>query len=178
MKSLQGRFLIAAPKLVDPNFYRTVLLMVQHNDDGALGLVLNRPSATRVADVWSAISDGPCIHDGPVYQGGPCEGPLMLLHTHEPASQIAVGKGIHLSTEEDHLRWLVEHDAGAVKAFVGYAGWAPGQLEAEMLAGSWLHSPASVRSAIERVPDWEKLIRKLTPSLIEVKVVPPDPSHN
>ena len=102
----------------------------------------------------------------------------MLLHSHEPASQVKVGRGLHFSAEQDHVRWLVEHDGGPIKAFVGYAGWSPGQLESELTSGSWLHTPATAKMAIERVPDWDRLIKKLTPGVIEVKIMPQDPSMN
>ena len=178
MRSLKGRILIAAPKLMDPNFYRAVLLMVEHGEEGAMGLVLNRPTQTRIADVWPTLSEGQCMHDEPLFYGGPCEGPLMLLHTHEAASQIAVRKGLHFSADDDHVRWLVEQDGGPIKAFAGYAGWSPGQIESELASGSWLHAPTNARAVIGRVPSWEKIIGKLTPGLIEVKIVPQDPSFN
>lgn len=171
--------MIASPKLLDPNFYRTVLLMVQHDEqEGAMALVLNRPTQTYLRDIWPKVSDGECRRDGVIFHGGPCEGPLMLLHTHEPASQIEIGRGLHLSSQEEQIRWLVENDGGPFKAFVGYAGWSPGQLESELTAGSWLHIPAADGNLIEQLPDWDQIIAELTPDVIEIKIVPPDPSLN
>lgn len=178
MVDLRGKFLIASPKLVDPNFYRAVLLMVQHNDAGAMGLVLNRPTETRVKDVWEQVSDGECRTDAVLYHGGPCEGPLMLLHTHEPASQIEIGGGLYFSAERDHVQWLLEGDGGPTKAFVGYAGWTAGQIEAEIAEGSWLHLPANAEAVLEGEPAWEELIKRIAPAMIEVRVVPKDPSLN
>ena len=74
MKSLQGHLLVASPKLVDPNFFHTVVLLVQHNQEGALGLVLNRPLQTTVQEMWQEVGESQCEVDQPLHQGGPCEG--------------------------------------------------------------------------------------------------------
>ena len=81
MKSLQGQLLIASPKLFDPNFFRSVILLVQHGENGALGLVLNRPLEMTIANAWEQVSEMPCEATGFLHQGGPCDGPLMVLHT-------------------------------------------------------------------------------------------------
>jgi putative transcriptional regulator len=178
MATLRGKLLVAAPKLVDPNFYRAVLLMVQHADEGAMGLVLNRPTQTALRQAWAEAEGGDCSADVLLYQGGPCEGPLMLLHTHEPAGQIELGDGLYFSAEEDHVRWLVEGDGGPIKAFVGYAGWSPGQLEEEIAQGAWLVVESDLQTLVSADPDWEDLIRRLIPGMIEVKIMPQDPRLN
>ena len=81
MKSLKGHFLVASPHLADANFYRSVVLMIQHDEDGAVGLVLNRPTDNTIAEVWEMISESPCDVQGCVSIGGPVAGPLMALHT-------------------------------------------------------------------------------------------------
>src|SRR5208282_6015778 len=87
MEVLQGRLLIASPRLVDPNFFRSIVLLVQHSEDGALGLILNRQLKISVRSAWAQISQSVCQADGFLYQGGPCDGPLMVLHTIEEFSQ-------------------------------------------------------------------------------------------
>ena len=72
MNSLQGHLLIAAKSLRDPNFLRTVLLMIEHNEDGAMGLVLNRPSRLSMKEAWSEVRDTPCPINDPLFHGGPC----------------------------------------------------------------------------------------------------------
>ena len=178
MSGLQGKILIAAPKLLDPNFHQTVLLMVQHGQEGAMGLVLNRPTQTSLRQAWEEVEEGECSKEGVIYQGGPCEGPLMLLHTHEPAGEIEIGGGVCFSAESDHVRWLVEGDGGPIKAFVGYAGWSPGQLEGEIAEGAWLVAQGEPEELLEIDPVWDDLIRRIMPGMIEVKIVPKDPSMN
>src|SRR5438876_10549654 len=88
--SLQGQLLLATVKLVDPNFARAVVLMVQHDENGAMGLILNRPLETTIQEVCSQQLDLTCAVDGPLHLGGPCEGPLMILHTRQLDAQVEV----------------------------------------------------------------------------------------
>jgi len=81
MKSLQGHLLIASPTLLDPNFRKSVVLLVQHNEEGAMGLVLNRPTETKLCEAWTQVAETDCASDASLNLGGPCEGPLMALHT-------------------------------------------------------------------------------------------------
>src|SRR5437764_733950 len=101
MTSLQGQLLIASPKLLDPNFAQSVILMIQHNDEGALGLVLNRPLGMSVRSAWEQVSEIPCEIESPLLKGGPCEGPLMVVHTSAALSQVEVLPGVYFSTEKD-----------------------------------------------------------------------------
>src|SRR5687767_11112387 len=96
MTSLQGQLLIASPKLVDPNFFHTVILLVQHNDEGALGLVLNRPLRTTVKEMWREVAeDEECEVEGPLHQGGPCEGALMVVHADAAEAEAQVTDGVY-----------------------------------------------------------------------------------
>jgi putative transcriptional regulator len=137
MTSLQGHLLVAPPQLRDPNFLHTVVLMVQHDQDGALGLVLNRPLETSVAEAVASAVQSPCRCDDHLYQGGPCEGPLMVLHTHPKAGEIEALPGVFFSTQQAKVEWLLENNSGPIKYFAGYSGWGAGQLEAELAAGGW-----------------------------------------
>jgi len=181
--SLKGQLLVASPKLRDPNFFRSVVLMVQHDDNGSLGLVLNRPLEVTIHDAWKKLSELPCEVDGPLHQGGPCEGVLMAIHTDIEASDMEVIEGVHFSTTKDAIEHLVAHTGGHVRLFVGYAGWSPGQLEGEISEGAWM----TIQATHERVFDqssgsWELLVRAIgRESLLQwldPKIVPEDPSMN
>jgi putative transcriptional regulator len=184
MESLQGQLLIASPRLVDPNFYRTVVLMVQHNEEGALGLVINRPLQTTVREMWKEVNeDEDCDVPGSLHQGGPCEGPLMVLHADDVYSEIEVMKGVYFCTRRDTIERLVADNSSAMKFFVGYAGWSTGQLEAELKEGSWLSAPADPKLVFEGDDElWAALVRALSKAavvgLVDPKLIPDDPSVN
>ena len=114
MDSLQGKLLIASPRLLDPNFARAVVLMVQHGEEGALGLVLNRPLETSVSDLFEQVLGAPTAAEGVLHQGGPCKGPLMVLHTHEEAADLTVRDGVYFSTEREKIESLIKGDHGAL----------------------------------------------------------------
>jgi putative transcriptional regulator len=183
MKSLRGHLLIAARTLVDPNFFRSVVLMVQHGKEGAMGLVLNRPLDVTVKSAWEQVSEIPCDVAGALYQGGPCEGPLMVVHDDEEASEVQIMPGVHFSTGKDSIEHLVGQNTGNMKFFVGYSGWSPGQLERELEDGGWLVVPASAPAVFGEAEDrWDALVRDLsrsaTLSSINPKLIPEDPSVN
>jgi putative transcriptional regulator len=181
--SLKGHFLVASPKLRDPNFHRAVVLLVQHDDQGSLGLVLNRPLDVSVEAAWNQLSKTPCELHGPLHQGGPCEGVLMALHTDLEASDLQVIDGVQFSTTRDAIEHVVSHGGGEVRLFVGYAGWSPGQLEGELADGSWLTTPATGPSVFDaKEHAWDRLIRQIgrdtLSQLIDPRLVPDDPSVN
>jgi putative transcriptional regulator len=183
MKSLQGQLLIASPKLLDPNFFKSVVLVVQHGDGGALGLILNRKIDVTLQTAWSQVSEEPCGVEGNLHQGGPCEGPLMVVHGEESLGQLEVLPGLHFSTERESIEELVGRNDGPMKFFVGYAGWAPGQLEGEIEEGSWLTTVAA-RDDVFRTDDrqWDEMMKRIaraaTFPFIDPKLIPPDPSLN
>jgi putative transcriptional regulator len=143
--TFRGKLLVASPPLVDPNFDRTVVLMLEHNDEGALGVVLNRPSGTPLDDIlpeWRAAASEPDV----LFVGGPVS----------PEAVIALARGSGGSRDGDGDRegWaplfadLASVDVGrdpldlgvpldALRVFAGYAGWSPGQLEGEIEQGGW-----------------------------------------
>jgi len=107
----------------------------------------------------------------------------MVMHTEHDASQIEVCPKLHVSTEKDNVEWLLETGAEPMKFFIGYAGWSPGQLEAEMETGAWLTAPASAEHIFK--PNdrlWAELLRSVDPTLtalgLNPKIVPDDPSMN
>lgn len=182
MDSLQGKLLVASPVLDDPNFVRTITLMVRHDEDGALGLVVNRPTRTSLSDVWERIADTPCNQSPLLHDGGPCEGPLMLLHRGEGHADHEILPGIYFTADRDNVGPLVAGD-DAIKPFVGYAGWTGGQLEGELETGSWLIVDARADLVFDAdATTWGRLAERLAPGLLYPDVpdglFPSDPSLN
>ncbi len=182
MKSLQGQFLIAAPNLDDPNFFRAVVLMIQHDEEGAMGVILNRSSHRLLREVWSQVSETPCETLEPIFVGGPVPGPILALHQSESLSESNVLPNVHVATQKDSLEQLIQHHQ-RWRIFLGYAGWAGGQLEAEMNMGGWITLPATA-DLVFSDPDqlWaevtqqagEDFVRRFFPR----GEIPPDPSLN
>lgn len=148
--SLTNQLLIAMPGMADPNFSTTVTLICEHNDDGALGLVINRPLDLKLGGLLSQLdvsNPDPGAADIPVLMGGPV-GAERGFVLHNPGTDyensLAVSDDIQLTLSRDVLDAMAAGD-GPRKSLValGYAGWQPGQLENEMLANSWLNVPAT-----------------------------------
>jgi putative transcriptional regulator len=182
MESLTGKLLIAATQLGDPNFAHTVTLIVQHDENGALRLTLKRPTETTVKEACSEALELSCVVAGVLYQGGPCQGPLMVLHDCDVDSQIEVMEGVRFTTERGEIESHFLHPDARMKCFVGYSGWGPGQLEMEYDAGSWHTFPADP-DQIFNGPDgeehYDKLIKKLTiGQWIDPEKIPEDPNVN
>jgi putative transcriptional regulator len=181
-ESFQGHLLAAVPELRDPNFARSVVLLVQHNEEGAFGLVINRPTDARLRDVWNQVSEAPCRREDKLHVGGPVEGPLMALHQHQTCSEKIVIPDVHFCSGRDHLEQLVAED-GPVKFFAGFAGWGSGQLEGEMSENSWLILPARPAMVFSNDPSlWEEIVRQAANArmvdMLKIRHVPPDPTMN
>ncbi len=143
METLRGQLLVSAPSLEDPNFARTVVIVGEHNEEGALGVVLNRPSDTEVAEAVPDLAD--LVEDGEiVHVGGPVQtsAVLVLAEFAEPeqAQQLVVGDVGFLAVDEEDDR--VATAVCRARVFAGYAGWGPGQLEAELAREDWIVEPA------------------------------------
>jgi putative transcriptional regulator len=183
MNSLKGHLLIAAPDMPDDDFAETVILLVEHAEDGAYGLILNQPTDLTVRDAWAQSHDTPCLIDAVVYSGGPCGQFLTALHGNQALSNIEVVAGLHYSQEPAKLVQVVEQRVDPVRFFVGFAGWDTGQLEAELEDGSWLSIPASPEHVFAQEDDlWRKLVKQLlgerTLSMLKIKHRPDDLSVN
>ena len=189
MDSLRGKLLLASRRMADPNFFRTVILMVQHGEDGALGLVLNRPLEMTVKQACDDALELTCCTEDVLHQGGPCQGPLMVLHSDRHIGTGHLGKlthdevfaGVYFSTERDELEWLLKQEKPPAKFFVGYSGWSPGQLETELDSGSWLIVAATKQLVFQpgETEQWSKLVTRLTlGQRINADMIPDDPSVN
>ncbi|RKY21918.1 MAG: YqgE/AlgH family protein [Planctomycetota bacterium] len=156
-----GFLLVASPDLLDPNFRRTVALIVSHDEEGAFGLVLNRPLERNLADVTDDAH--PRAEGVPLMQGGPVDlGRLQLMSScSECGHAVLPGVTVGVSLED-----LDEHEQEcriAVNAYVGYAGWGPGQLERETEEGSWIVAPAEARHVFDVPAEqlWATVLREL-----------------
>jgi len=174
---------VASPKLGDPNFFRSVVLVVRHNEEGAFGLILNRPSDTPLKHIWDKVSTTPCETDAVIHHGGPCPGPLMAIHTEEFLAESEVLPNLYFAADKEKLEHLVLKPSKAARFYAGYAGWQSGQLEAEMKEGAWFNSPAQQEHAFWPQDDlWEEVCRVLSATTriagIKLKHQPSDPSLN
>jgi len=159
--SLQNHFLIAMPSLADPNFQQSVTYVCEHNEQGAMGIIINRPLEIQLGDVLQHMdieTDDPRVADQIVYLGGPVHTERGFVLHRPPGrweAMLEVSDSIGITTSQDILSAIAlgEGPDRAVVA-LGYAGWGPGQLEKELLANAWLSGPADP-GIIFDLP-WEK----------------------
>lgn len=168
-ESLAPTLLLAMPQMQDPNFARSVVLLCRHEKDGAMGLVVNRKTDTRVSSI--AVLDPPPKRDNGLdaWIGGPVEpqrGWLLLGYDPDVPGTLEVGEGIYLCASADVLRRVIEADAAANsehRFLLGYAGWGGGQLESELAASAWLTADVTKSLVFATPPEemWEAAIRSL-----------------
>ena len=163
MKCVQGHFLVAAGGQLDPNFAETVILVVDHNDRGALGVVINRPGNV-ASRVFAARAARRRPAKPRLYRGGPVTGPLMAVHTDERLGELEILPGVFFSARERNVRSLVQQRERPYKVFVGYAGWSAGQLENELERGVWRIAAATPDQVFSESDDlWHRLSRQAFP---------------
>jgi putative transcriptional regulator len=183
MKSVKGHLLVASPGLITPFFSRTVILMIEHSPEGAMGVVLNRATEATVRDVAEQVLDEPLDWDKPIGIGGPVNGPLLVVHAEEAASDQRIRAGLHSTVEAARVRDLLRRKVEPSVVVANYSGWGPGQLEGEMDEDSWLVWPAT-DDLVFADPDnlWEKVVALVRAAQLQemtgVKDIPPDPSVN
>jgi len=182
MATYAGQLLVATPRLADPNFARTVILLLDHDEDGALGVVINRPSELPLGAVLPGWSDA-VTHPAHLFHGGPV------------AVDSAVAVGVAGGSDTDGFKpmvdgfGLVDLDADpdalatglvGIRVFSGYAGWGAGQLESEVEEGSWYVVSANVTDLLHPDPEslWRGVLRRQTGDLAYVATFPDDPSQN
>jgi putative transcriptional regulator len=183
-KVTRGTFLIATPHLRDPNFRQTVVLMCEHGSGGSLGLVINRRTDQHIMEVLPQATG---LHEkvGLVYVGGPVQKDnLLVLHRMgrevPDARQIFDGVclGGDLVALEEASAEGQEEDL--IRVYMGYAGWAPGQLQFELSTGSWIVLPADLKMVFARDPlhVWPTILRSLGGAYTLYATMPADPSSN
>lgn len=176
MDSLQGQLLISSPLLHDPNFRRTVVLMTHHDDEGAMGLVLSRPSEIRVAEAVPELADLP--GDELVYVGGPVQPEaVVVLVEHEAEPELPIVGNIAFMQADTELDEL---DTVRARVFAGYSGWGPGQLEGELEVSSWIVVPAEPDDAFAPDPDelWRTVLHRKGGKFALIATMPYDPKLN
>jgi putative transcriptional regulator len=182
MTSLRGQLLLAGPMLKDPNFDRTVVLITEHTEDGAMGLVLNRPSTVSVAD---AVPDLTWVADPDAYVhvGGPVapNGVIVLAEWVDPSQAVVL--------VEDDLGFVpgdaddTDALAAAVRrarVYAGHAGWGPGQLEEELAEEAWITESPLREELFSDQPEglWAAVLRRKGREFALLSTMPPDPSLN
>ena len=172
--SLAGQFLIATPEMQDPRFAETVVMMIRHNRDGAMGIVINRPvGELALSGLLDAIGEKGDAASGtvPVFQGGPVQLELgFVLHStdYRQPETIDVTAGIAMSASPQIFRDIAAK-AGPKQSLIafGYAGWGPGQLEGELARNAWFTAPADPRMLFDedRNKVWERAMERRTRDL-------------
>ncbi len=178
MESLAGKLIVSSPSLVDPNFRRTVVLMTHHDEEGAMGLVLSRPSELSVAEAVPGLADFPGADS--VYIGGPVQTDaiIALVELEEPDDEVepVVGAVGFLPGDAEPEDMPITR----ARVFAGYSGWGPGQLEAEMAEPAWIVVPADPDDVFAADPDelWRTVIRRKGGRYSLLATMPFDPSLN
>lgn len=180
--TLKGRLLVASPALRDPNFDRTVVLLLEHTEDGALGVVLNRPSQLDLSEAlpeWGGLAIEPQV----VFVGGPVQtGSLIGLAAAWTDGQVEgwtplIGRLGAVDLEHPDA---LAPGIGEVRIFSGYAGWASGQLESELEVGAWFVLDAAPDDALSPEPErlWRTVLRRQGGRLALMASYPENPDWN
>jgi len=183
MKSLKGHFLVASPHLADTNFFRSVVLIIQHDDEGAFGVVLNRPTSHAIGELLETVSEDPRVLTTPVHLGGPVPGPLVAVHCDIAQAELEVLPGVYFAASQDAVMRIVTEPQGPFRLFHGYSGWASGQLDGELEAGGWLTDQATSEDVFSDYEDlWTRVARRIGLDILSPTIrreqIPDDPSMN
>jgi putative transcriptional regulator len=180
VESLRGQLLVASPALFDPNFHRAVVLVTEHTDDGAAGLVLNRPSLVEVAAAVPQLEEL-VDEDEQVWVGGPVQPEAVLvlgefLDPDDAAVPLFESLGFPSLDEPEEI----VPGTTRRRVFAGYAGWGAGQLEEELANEDWILEPALADDAFTEAPDelWSDVLRRKGGIYELVARMPDDPSLN
>jgi putative transcriptional regulator len=180
MESLRGQLLISSGGLYDPNFRHTVVLIGEHNTEGALGVVLNRPLDATVEEAVPPLRD--LVPAGePLYEGGPVQpsSAVLLAELSQPelADILAFGAVGFLVGE---VSAEIQSSVLRARVYAGYSGWGPGQLDAEMAADSWIIEPPRLDDVFTDAPDllWRRVLERKGPEFKKLSRMPFDPSMN
>ncbi len=180
-ESLTGQLLLASPALRDPNFRRTVVLVSVHSEQGAMGIVLNRPSAVTVGEAIPQLEQA-VAEEEPVYVGGPVQ-PSSIVFLAEfldpsPAGLLVFGR-VGFPAPDAGIEELSEATA-RTRVFAGYAGWGEGQLDAEVDQGDWIAQAALPEDVFTEIPAqlWSSVLTRKGGGYALIARMPADPSVN
>lgn len=196
VSSLTGRLLVATPALADPNFDRAVVLLLDHDEEGSLGVVLNRPTPVGVGDIlasWAGLTGEPDV----VFQGGPVSLDSALGVAVIPGEEGPSGDARPRASRGDPVGFRRVHGAiglvdleappellaaelGSLRIFAGYAGWGPGQLETELTEGAWYVVESEPGDVSSPRPEnlWRAVLRRQRSELAMIATYPDDASLN
>jgi putative transcriptional regulator len=180
-ESLAGQLLLASPSLHDPNFARTVVLIGVHNDEGAMGVILNRPSTVTVDEAVPQLGEAVDGSD-PVYVGGPVQpsSVVCLAEFTEPSlAELLVFGRIGFPAPAAAISSLADATARR-RVFAGYAGWGEGQLDAEVEQGDWIAQAPQPQDVFTEDPErlWSEVLTRKGGSYALIARMPSDPSLN
>ena len=183
MESLRGQLLIASPKIIDPNFRRVVVYMAEHTDEGAMGLVINRPAETTVAEAVPDLEWLSGDGDAGVWVGGPVAptSVIVLAEFDDPTSAgLVVDGALGFVPAEIEDRDAFAAGVRRARIFAGHSGWGPGQLEAELEEDSWIIEPAQPGDVFTTEPEalWSRVLRRKGREYVLLATMPMDPSLN
>jgi putative transcriptional regulator len=178
----KGRLLLSEPYLADPNFERTVILLTEHNEDGSVGFILNKPSESQVSEVMEDLRG----LDAPIFIGGPVQQDTMhFIHVYPDLEDaIELEQGLYWGGNFDQLLIKVEtgeFTLAGIKFFLGYSGWSPDQLQEELKLNSWIVSDRISHELIfETLPDqmWKRAMQELGGRFTVYSNYPADPRMN
>jgi putative transcriptional regulator len=197
--SIAGRLLVASARMMDPNFTGTVIYMLRHGPEGALGVVLNRATEVTLRRLGREVLGQEILREGMLYVGGPCEGPLMAVWRGWGDGSAALGDadvqgaeggladagepvepGLRFAGDRNTLTRLLKGVEGDVRFFAGYSGWTAGQLERELGEGTWVVMGARQELVLGE-PDrlWDRaVIEAVVGYPVKAEILPKDPSQN
>ncbi len=180
----KGMLLVASPSLRDPNFRQTVVLLCEHGPDGALGVVVNRPTEVLLSE---ALPQVPVLEGQRhvLFAGGPVQPNQVLILYRLPQEAVEthhVFDGVYLGGDMQALERILvtPREREAFRAYIGYSGWGPGQLEQEMETGAWITLPGDPSVVFEKDPSqvWTDILRSLGGRYELYAEMPPDPHLN
>ncbi|MEP3479459.1 MAG: YqgE/AlgH family protein [Fuerstiella sp.] len=187
LNSLEGHFLLAANHLRDPNFFQCVILMLEHTEETAMGLIVNRPMSTKLNEALGDLGSG-SDQRSPLFSGGPVEDSSMfIMHNCQDlsTSDRTICDGVYVSSSSDSFDHLIQESVEVeqerlFRVYCGYAGWAGGQLEQEIDRGDWLTLPASSERVFKNDPYelWDNCMRELKAKHRILPQGPSDPLMN
>ena len=187
MESITGKALVASPYLTEQSFLRSVVYILRHDDEGAFGLILNRPTSTRVGELLEQYLGHPSDNREPIYHGGPVDGPLLALHDRADGGSeefdFCSHLGLHIATDQSMLVDLWQKRDCRYRTFNGYSGWGAGQLESELNAGGWLLWDAPPEAVFaDPEPMWKQAVQQIGRDILGVQIdasrIPNDPAVN
>jgi putative transcriptional regulator len=176
--SMAGSLLLAHPAMRDPNFRRTVVLLSAHGDDGAIGLVLNRPMSKQLGELNAEFAASP-LAGVPLYQGGPVQVDQLILAAWQP-DPMGGGFKLFFGIDVNKAEALQNEEGVRLRAFLGYSGWMKGQLENELQHNTWVVTPVNAE-LVEREEGpglWRTILGGLSPEWKLLAGEPDEPGVN